>query len=279
MKIIPIKIISVSILIFLTLFCKNTSTNPIATQKNASNIFVNFCKEIWKSADTTKYTHTTGSVIDYDKGVFKYDCSGFIYAILLKKCLPEHAADLFQWKNKLHPKDSSVRVWTFYDYLHNEVLGNKNFAENKYWKVFNSIDSLKKGDLIIARYSDKWRSERINAGKSASTGHIMIAWEIGAVNKNNEVIIQVFDCSASGHSEDTRYLNSKPVAEINNDSKKPSGIGFGKMIFKINFQTRVAHAYKWTLTSKHWYNLQVGDEIIESDYYDRLKGIIFARPK
>jgi hypothetical protein len=197
--------------------------------------------------------------------------------------LPNHSSDLFSWKNKLHEADSSVRAWTFYDYFRDYILGDSNsVATNRYWKVFTSVDSLKKGDFIIVRYDDKWRKEWKDSGHTASTGHVMIAWDVSKVNSNDDVHIQVYDCSSSGHtkSADTRYCNRKPVAEINKDSEVSSGIGFGWMIYKISKKgDRRPFAYKWSLNSTYWYNLRSGDEINEHGIkYDRIKGIIFARP-
>ena len=69
------------------------------------------------------------------------------------------------------------------------------------------------------------------------------------------------------------------IAEINEDSDKPSGIGFGKMTYKISTEHRRPFAYKWSINSKYWYNLWNGDEINEPGIkYDRIEGIIFARP-
>lgn len=73
-------------------------------------------------------------------------------------------------------------------------------------------------------------------------------------------------------------LTSIFVAEINEDSKKKSGIGFGTMTYKISNTHRRPYAYKWSINSTKWYNLRAGDEIQEGLQYDRIKGIIFARP-
>jgi len=239
---------------------------------------------IWQEITRTKYVHYTDRVIDDIDKVYKYDCSGFVHAIILYSALPDHADNLITRKQILHPDDYGVRAWTFYDYFRDNVLIDTNtVGQNQYWKVFMSVDSLKKGDLIIVRYDDEWRNEWKNQGHPASTGHVMIAWEIGTVDTtNNEVEIQVYDCSSSGHtkSADTRYCNSKPIAEINEDSGKKSGIGFGRMTYKISTNGhRRPYAYKWSLNSTHWYNLRNGDYIDEPGIkYDRIKGIIFARP-
>ncbi|MBN1968432.1 MAG: hypothetical protein JW870_03605, partial [Candidatus Delongbacteria bacterium] len=96
--------------------------------------------------------------------------------------------------------------------------------------------------------------------------------------------IQVMDAAASAHTanEDTRTMNPHPVAELLDGNK--SGIGFGLMTFKISTDGyRKPHAYKWSTTSNYFYNLLQGDDLTyESDQlkltYDRLEGIVFARP-
>jgi len=238
---------------------------------------------IWNRMTRTKYVHYADRILDDIDGVYEYDCSGFVYSLVLYNALREHADNLLKWKQELHPSDFGVRAWTFYDYFRDSILRDSTIeGENEYWKVFTSIDSLKKGDLIIVRYDDDWRKEWSDDGHPASTGHVMIAWSVGTVNSMNEVEIQVYDCSSSGHtkSADTRYCNSIPIAEINEDSGKPSGIGFGKMKYKISTsEDRRPYAYKWSLNSTHWYNLWEGDDIDEDGIkYDRLEGIIFARP-
>ena len=139
-------------------------------------------------------------------------------------------------------------VTTFYEYF-DDILGENTEAENDNWKVFTSFDQLKKGDMIIARYNDNWRVEH----NYSSTGHMMIAWNIGRLNKNNEVEIQVMDATASAHtaSMDTLVVYDVPVAELVDG--KPSGIGFGFMKYMITDDAEgIAHAYKWSLTSSYW---------------------------
>jgi len=183
--------------------------------------------------------------------------------------------------NKVKQHEKRYYFLSFYfNYFRDEILVNPSniVAENNYWKIFISIDSLKRGDLIVVRYADSWRQEKRNS----TTGHMMIAWEIGKVNSDNVVEIQVMDLARSAHTAtaDTRTMNSHPIAEKLNE--KNSGVGFGKMKFLIstNKQKR-PYAYKWSLNSQYWYNLVEKDSISgpNSNKYDRVKGIIFARPK
>ncbi len=247
---------------------------------------VNRCIFVWNNMNRTKYVFDKDKIINDTTGVYEFDCSGFAGQIILKKALPNHYADIVNHAKKIigiHGDSMNFArplVANFYDYFRDEILVNPNniVAENNYWKVFTSIDSLKRGDLIVVRYADSWRQEKRNS----TTGHIMIAWEIGKVNSDHVVEIQVMDLARSAHTAtaDTRTMNSHPIAEKLNG--KNSGIGFGKMKFLIgtNRQKR-PYAYKWGLNSKSWYNLVEGDSISEPnpDKYDRIKGIIFARPK
>lgn len=246
--------------------------------------FVNRCVFVWTNMKRTKYVHYRDKVIDDSAGIYKFDCSGFVGQIVLNKVLPDHYTDLNNQVKKIVGIDGdSMNVVrplaaTFYDYFRYSILGDPAniVVENNYWKVFTSIDSLQRGDLIVVRYNDSWRQETDNS----TTGHVMIAWEIGNVSSDNIVEIQVMDATSSAHTltADTRTMNSHPVAEELNGKK--SGIGFGRMKYKISTNShRRPYAYKWSLNSKYWYNLFEGDDIHVSDKYDRVKGIIFARPK
>ncbi|MGK9368504.1 hypothetical protein ACSSWA_06360 [Melioribacter sp. Ez-97] len=247
---------------------------------------INRCIDVWNNMKVTKYVHSKDSVIDEQKGIYKYDCSGFVGIIAIKKVLPGHYRDLVDHltsimkTNGTRKKPSRPLAASFYDYFRDVILVNPDniSAENKYWKVFTSIDSLQRGDIIAARYDDNWRIDT----KNPTTGHVMIAWDVGKVNSDNSVLIQVMDAVSSAHTKtaDTRTMNSKPIAEALNGNK--SGIGFGKMKYLISENAhKRPYAYKWSLNSKYWYNLTSGDNISapDSDKYDRLKGIIFARPK
>lgn len=247
--------------------------------------FVNRCIFVWNNMTITKYVHNKDKVINDSTGVYKFDCSGFVGQIVLDKVLPDHYKDLENHIKKIVGiNGDSMNVIrplaaTFYDYFRYKILKDPDsiVGENDYWKVFTSIDSLQRGDLIIVRYNDDWRQETNNS----STGHVMIAWEIKDVNSDNVVEIQVMDATSSAHTKtsDTRTMNSPPVAE-ELDGKK-SGIGFGKMKYLISTSGhRRPYAYKWSLNSRYWYNLVEGDNISVSvnKKYDRIKGIIFARP-
>ncbi len=245
----------------------------------ARAIFVNRANFVWNNMSRTKYAHNADKVIDDINGVYKFDCSGFIGQIVLNKVLSDHYEDLEANMGRVINPDGTYMslsrplVASFYDYFE-DVLEDNNVAENNYWKVFRVIDSLKKGDFIIARYADEWRQDNNNS----NTGHMMLAWEIGTI-ENGEIELQVMDATSMPHTTtaDTRTMNAYPVAELYNGEK--SGIGFGRMRFLVNTTTRQVYGYRWSLNSKYCYNLVEGDGYSETNAsYNRLEGIIFARP-
>ncbi|MFA9391189.1 MAG: hypothetical protein ACERKD_15375 [Prolixibacteraceae bacterium] len=250
---------------------------------------VNRCIDVWNDMDTTKYVHAKDKVIK--SGVYKFDCSGFAGEIVIKTVLPDHFDDLDKHRGTIVDTSgiSNLHITrplagSMYDYFRDTILMDPDnlVKTNQYWKVFTTIDSLERGDLIIARYNDNWRVKQ----KNNTTGHVMIAWEIASVNSLNEVNIQVMDATSSGHTSaiDTRSSWKHPVAEKikgSNGECHNSGIGFGKMTYKIsNNEHRRPYAYTWSLknSKSKWYNLYTGDDISEGSNYDRLEGIIFARP-
>lgn len=283
-----------TVYVLFLLFAINAQDKMNAQQKidvtevagnSASSKFTNRAIFVWNNMKRTKYVFSSEHVIDDENGIYKYDCSGFIGEILLKKALPAHYKDIIDNSKRIksikggRQKFTRPLVANFYDYFRDDILDDANqiSVSNKYWKVFTSIDSLQRGDLIVARYNDTWRRNN----KNSTTGHMMVAWNIEKSTKKNEYIIQVLDAAGSSHTkaEDTRSVNAVPVAEKRKG--KNSGIGFGKMVFKVgNNERKRPYAYKWSLTSKSWYNLVKGDKIHEEngDRYDRLKGVIFARP-
>ena len=131
----------------------------------ARAIFVNRANFVWNNMSRTKYAHNADKVIDDINGVYKFDCSGFIGQIVLDKVLSDHYEDLEANMGRVINPDGTYMslsrplVASFYDYFEDVLEGN-NVAENNYWKVFRVIDSLKKGDFIIARYADEWRQEQ-----------------------------------------------------------------------------------------------------------------------
>ena len=235
-------------------------------------------KDILSNLVETQYVHFSGRVMDEAKGIYKYDCSGFVGDFVIKQTMPNHYNDLLAANNTLHPSDSRPRAWLFYDYFRESSVIRK-VAENSYWKVFTSIDSVKKGDIIVSRYSDEWRASRIAAEKSASTGHVMVAWSKAYNTDDNKVMIKITDCAMSGHHDDTRTILVKEELFwfiSTTHEENISGIGTGWMWFGIStLGDRRPYKYQWRSESAHYYNLQ---SLESDDYFGRLKGIIMARP-
>jgi len=242
-------------------------------------------QEILDNLNMTKYTHTGDSIRDEVRGIYNYDCSGFICEFAVKGLLPAHYADLYTQYYNLHPADIRPRAWTFYDYFRS-ILGSSYdadvastcTAQNSLWKVFTSIDSVQKGDLMIARYHDDWRTgwyANNHNGSVGSTGHVMTVW--GPPVQVNDTInhpdyykynMLILDASSSGHGSDTR-INSP-------SSLNGSGFGYGWMQFEVSSHaSKRPYEYKWKPDSSSTYTLYNPSNTIND--YTRLKGIIFAR--
>jgi hypothetical protein len=236
---------------------------------------------IINNLEDTWYVHSADSIMDECQGIYHYDCSGVICEFVIRESLPNHYQDLYNYLDSI---GSTTRPLAkdFYDYFRDTILGSSYnpeidstcTAENQYWKVFTNIDSLQKGDLICAKYSEEWNIAESNT----TTGHIMMAWSSAFPTSNaNEYDIKIFDAASSGHSNDSR--NSAPPV-----SRDGSGIGQGWMRYKSS--TEVSNRpiqYLWKLSSTIYYRsystyYNVGDPQEERDH-DCLEGIIFARPK
>jgi len=236
---------------------------------------------VFNNLELTDYTHSSGSIMDEENGIYFYDCSGFISEFVIKECLADHHADLLE-----HTTSSTIPfrplATDFYDYFRNEILGpdydpndsETCVAELNGWHVFTNVEDLRKGDLIIAKYDEDW-NEIMN---NYTTGHTMIAWSSAIQDAVDPLLykIKILDAAGSGHSLDTR--DTAPSTTING-----KGIGIGWMVFKNSTSvSQRAVQYKWTFESGMFYRsfstyFYSGDSY-ERKSHDRLKGIIFARP-
>jgi hypothetical protein len=233
---------------------------------------LNEVKEVWSKLKQTEYTHRKQSVIDLDQGIVKFDCSGYVSEVLLKNALPNHYAGVTSFLKDHRtsiPSAKNGRMWMtrplaglFYDYFEKERPND--------WLVFRSAADLKPGDLIVARYDDQWRVKR----NESTTGHIMVAWEMESQTSDSIVQVRVFDSAKSGHTKelDTRHQSTDGVTALDH-----SGIGSGVMLFRLAGDG-TTDGYKWSLSSKRWYNLVGSPRATGNQHYDRLTGILFARP-
>ncbi len=232
---------------------------------------------VFNNLESTNYVHSSDSLMNEYLGIYNYDCSGFVCEFAIKKCLSDHYQDLYN-----HKASSRPLAKDFYSYFRDTILGTlydpNNIAtctkQNQYWEVFTDIDSLRKGDLIIVKYSEDW----CIAENYSSTGHVMVAWGAAIQDSNNpdDYIIKIYDSSSSGHSNDSR--DGALTASING-----SGIGIGYMIFKAS--SLASHRpiqYKWNMTSTMYYKSYStyynSSDPQDERSHDRLEGIIFARP-
>ncbi len=236
---------------------------------------------IFNNLELTDYTHSSGSVMDEENGIYFYDCSGFISEFVIKECLPAHHTDLLEHTNS-NTNPFRPLATDFYDYFRDEILGtnydpediNTCTAELNGWRVFTNIEDVQKGDLIIAKYDEDWNDIMGNT----TTGHTMIAWSSAIQDDDDPLLykIKILDAARLGHSFDTRI--TAPSSTTNGE-----GIGIGWMLFKISsLPSKRAVQYKWRLTSdmfyRSYYIYYDDSSTYERKEHDRLKGIIFARP-
>lgn len=289
---------------------------PDAQTQPAARLFYDRTAFILGNLRQTEYVHYSkvedGQAVvlremDEDRGIYKYDCSGFVGDFILKQALPRHYADLQQGSARFHPEDSRPRAWGFYEYFE-DLLENPPRGGSPYWKVFTSMEELQPGDIIVAKYDETWRAETISIFGKASTGHVMVAWSFAVPSTVNEgeYWILITDSSGSGHHKDTRRTTYDSVPST-------TGIGKGKMWFGVNADKRPV-SYRWSSVDGCNYTLRgdacdchtrchceghgcdggdtsrspcddgtrdLDEDCVcapNSQHYERLEGIILARP-
>lgn len=232
----------------------------------------------------TGYVHYQNKTMDEENGIYKYDCSGFVGEFILKYALPDHYKDLVENMKKFS-RDERPKARDFYDYF-NQILSKKIENRNTYWHVFTSMEKTRPGDIIVAKYDEQWRKSMIRKCKSANTGHVMIAWSY-PVFSGREYSLYVVDSSGSGHGDDTR----KSLYDV---VPGTGGIGMGMMWYGVNQKERRPVYYRWSSSKGCRYTLRdtktncdgqekdlccVGRDCDHpQSYYQRLEGIIMARP-
>lgn len=258
-------------------------TRPV--EGTAARMFYDRLVYVMGNLRETRYVHHGDRVMDEDRGIYKYDCSGFAGDFVLKQALPRHYEDLAQNAKKFHTgkDDEHPRAWGFYDYF-NHILSGGDENANAFWYVFKSIEKIQPGDIIVVKYDEKWRDAMIEKCGSASTGHVMIAWSPPVHAAKDEYSIYVTDSASSGHGRDTRRGQDN-VAGSN-------GIGKGRMWFGVNPKDNRPVSYRWSRSGGCKYTLEDmktdcnGNDGLcctknckyKRTYYERLQGIIMARP-
>ncbi len=251
----------------------------------AARMFYDRLVYIMGNLRETEYVHHRQRSMKEDEGIYKYDCSGFAGDFILKQALPQHYEDLARNAKRFHSgkDDEHPRAWGFYDYF-NEILADKDENGNAYWHVFKSIEKIQPGDIIVVKYDKKWQDSMIDKCGSASTGHVMIAWSPPVRASKEEFSIYVADSASSGHGKDTRRGQDNVAGN--------TGIGKGKMWYGVNPKDNRPVYYRWhhsdgckyTLTNMKT-NCNGNDGLCctkkckyPNKYYERLQGIIMARP-
>lgn len=263
------------------------SRNYRPAEGTAARTFYDRLAYIMGNLRQTKYVHYNQKQLDEENGIYQYDCSGFIGEFILKQALPKHYKDLADNAKKVHD-EKHPRAWGFYDYF-NKILADKDENSNGYWHVFKSIEKTQPGDIIVVKYDEKWQQKMILNCKHSSTGHVMTAWSY-PVKSDNEYWIYVIDSSGSGHAKDTRRTKFDDVTA-------ESGIGKGKMWYGVNSDDKRPVYYRWSFAGGCKYTLRdmttnckgKDDDLCckkekgktcdyPSEYFERLQGIIMARP-
>ncbi len=227
----------------------------------------------------TAYVHDSGKVLNESKGIYKYDCSGFVGEFVLKDTLPVHYDRLLAGAQQYHKgvyRDGHwegadarrPRAWGFYDYFDSLRI---HAPDNPDWYVFRTLKNLRPGDIIVARYADGWRDQRKDRKLDASTGHVMIAWDVHTIlniGHTDHRKIKVVDSSSSGHDDDTRDTTSDGVSGSD-------GIGMGDMVYTADDNGHV-DGYYWSKNIEgKWYSRWSG----AYSYHARLEGVLFARAR
>ncbi len=265
----------------------------------AARMFYDRLVYIMGNLRETEYVHHRQRIMKEDEGIYKYDCSGFAGDFILKQVLPQHYEDLARNAKRFHSgkDDEHPRAWGFYDYF-NEILSGRDESGNAYWYVFKSIEKIQPGDIIVVKYDEKWQASMIEKCKSASTGHVMIAWSPPVRTSKEEFSICVVDSASSGHGKDTRRAGHRKCKDSGFLSCRCcpediiTGIGKGKMWYGVNREDNRPVYYRWRNSDGCKYTLTGMKTDCDGNdgfcctrnckyprkYYERLQGIIMARP-
>lgn len=185
------------------------------------------CMKILQNAKSTAYSHQT--TIDESKGIYCFDCSGFISYVLIK-VRPDAEADI------PHHGYSRPRAKHFYKYL-----AKLSETPNKVgWSRLRKPIILQPGDIIA------WLQPPDSTNKD-DTGHVMIVRDAPSANpnRNNEILINVIDSASSPHANDSRTDESTGLGtgtigiSVNNEGK-PVGFYWRGGVSKKLQRTKIA---------------------------------------
>lgn len=196
-------------------------TTPAAPQAASPTPKVNYSQKlvavVKRTVNTLRYT-------SYKFGGSKFDALKGIYVIdcsayvdnLLKKAFPKAYASLVNATGTTQPNTKN-----YYDFFKSLTTN-----DHAYWGKVDRVNELRAGDILVFR--------------AGSTGHIMVVMD-KPVKSAEGVLISVSDSAPYAHDQDTR---------------KRSGIGIGKMLLKVDPATGKPAAYAWTKNSSWKRNIR-----------------------
>lgn len=167
-------------------------------------------KKTLQNAKSTAYSHQTK--IDESKGIYCFDCSGFVGYVLIK-VRPDAQADI------PHPGYARPRAKDFYNYCSKLSKTPNNVG----WSRLRRPATLLPGDIIA------WLQPPDSANKD-DTGHVMMVRDtpVSNPNRKNEILVVVIDSASSPHANDSRDkgstgLGTGTIGISIDDGDKPVG--------------------------------------------------------
>jgi hypothetical protein len=159
---------------------------------------------------SSSYAHDTH--VDEARGVFEYDCSGFV-----NYTLKAVAATPFTEVSELRTRPNAR---TYHDFF------RATPKSSSHWRAVERATEIQRGDLIV------WLEPQ--DVDSTNTGHIVIAVATPAVDPaKTHLSVDVIDSARSGHgSTDTR-------------AKGESGLGKGPIVLELD-PTGKPRAFRWS---------------------------------
>ena len=176
-----------------------------------------------KNIKNTTYSHET--YIDESKGIYEFDCSGFVNYLLIEMRPTAQAAIPHRGQDMPLAED-------FYRYFR----GLSKSPNKTGWSKVENTTDLKPGDIIA------WL-QPTSSEDSDNTGHVMIVGGKPLVNSNRkkEVLVPVIDSTSSPHSDDSR-------------SKGSAGLGKGTIGIFMNVKDKpIGYFWQGGLSEKPKY--------------------------
>lgn len=178
----------------------------------------------FESMTTTLYQH--GTRVDREAGSYRYDCVGMV-SYALKVAAPKAWETVFVdtgLKKGRIPSPPKFR--SFFEDLAIEAKPG--------WEAVEKLSDLQPGDVV------SWEHKTEN-----SSGHTVIVGGIPEQQKNGEWLVKVYDSTSSPHGKsDSRYGDER--AQILAHTGKPSGLGYGIMVFVADSKSGALSGWRWS---------------------------------